>query len=121
MQTAALEALEMCRRGPDRDNVIGSVWRGERRETWREDAANSNAACGFQMCQFPVKMQRCDEHEWTRSLTSHPVSKVNQPIRRIHCNAVTNQVVLKKPTSICGIFVSVTFSLDCTTKHADKH
>lgn len=50
MQTAALEALEMCRRGADRDNVIGGVWRGERRGTWRENAANSNTACGFQMC-----------------------------------------------------------------------
>lgn len=60
MQTAALEALEMCRRGADRDNVIGGVWRGERRETWRENAANSNTACGFQMCQFPVEMQRRD-------------------------------------------------------------
>lgn len=32
MQTAALEALEMCRGGTDRDNVIGGVWK-ERRET----------------------------------------------------------------------------------------
>lgn len=30
MKTAALETLEMCRGGPDRDNVIGGVWKEKR-------------------------------------------------------------------------------------------
>lgn len=30
VQAAALEALEMCRGGADRDNVIGGVWKEKR-------------------------------------------------------------------------------------------